>query len=163
MSTLKQDITALLDDDCDETRVALYNPRATVAAIRVRLEQPEPEPTVDDAFRILNRDYWDDVRGVVDEMKRAIRDHEVTSEEELYDYLCEHTEGHQRVIYTFQARWGLCCSDNPDAYEEETGEKPASVEAQMLVAFQADIRARLSSYDELCEELEEERQEAEQS
>jgi hypothetical protein len=30
-------ITQLLDDDCDETRVALYNPRATVAAIRREL------------------------------------------------------------------------------------------------------------------------------
>lgn len=31
-------IEALLDNDCDETRVALYNPRATVAAIREVLE-----------------------------------------------------------------------------------------------------------------------------
>ena len=32
-------ITALLDDDCDATRVALYNPKTTVAAIRRELEQ----------------------------------------------------------------------------------------------------------------------------
>ncbi len=38
-------IGALLDDDCDETRVALYNPRATVAAIRNVLEQAQTELT----------------------------------------------------------------------------------------------------------------------
>lgn len=31
-------IEALLDDDCDETRVALYNQRVTVAAIRKVLD-----------------------------------------------------------------------------------------------------------------------------
>ncbi len=38
-------ITALLDDDCDETRVALYNPRATVAAIRRELESAAEDLT----------------------------------------------------------------------------------------------------------------------
>ena len=38
-------ITALLDDDCDETRVALYNPKTTVAAIRRELEQASAELT----------------------------------------------------------------------------------------------------------------------
>lgn len=38
-------ITALLDEDCDETRVALYNPRATVANIRRVLEQAESDLT----------------------------------------------------------------------------------------------------------------------
>lgn len=33
------EVGALLDADCDETQVALYNPRATVAAIRKVLEQ----------------------------------------------------------------------------------------------------------------------------
>ncbi len=32
-------ITALLDEDCDDTRIALYNPRHTVAKIRRELEQ----------------------------------------------------------------------------------------------------------------------------
>lgn len=34
-----QRIEALLDEDCDETRVRLYNPNSTVAAIRRALEQ----------------------------------------------------------------------------------------------------------------------------
>jgi hypothetical protein len=36
-------ITALLDDDCDETGVALYNPRSTVAGIRRVLESAAAE------------------------------------------------------------------------------------------------------------------------
>ncbi len=38
-------ITALLDDDCDETRVALYNPKTTVGSIRRVLEQASAELT----------------------------------------------------------------------------------------------------------------------
>jgi hypothetical protein len=34
-------ITDILDNDCDETRVALYNPRSTVAEIRKVLEQAD--------------------------------------------------------------------------------------------------------------------------
>jgi hypothetical protein len=38
-------IEALLDDDCDETRVALYNPKATVGNIRRELEQAQEDLT----------------------------------------------------------------------------------------------------------------------
>ncbi|HXJ69871.1 MAG TPA: hypothetical protein VNM39_13255 [Verrucomicrobiae bacterium] len=38
-------ITALLDEDCDETKVALYNPRVTVGNIRRELEQARDELT----------------------------------------------------------------------------------------------------------------------
>jgi len=161
VSRLADDITAILDGDCDATRVALYNPRRTVAAIRERLAKPEPEPTVDDAIRILNRDYFDDVRGIVEDCKRAIRDGEVSSDDELRDYLHESVDGCQRVIHTFQARCGLLSSDHPDAYEDETGERPSDVSVQMYWALMADVNDRLESYDELCEELEEERQRAE--
>jgi len=156
MSRLAADITAILDANCDETRVALYNMRSTVAAIRERLAQPEPEPTVDDAIRILNRDYFDDVRGIVEDCKRAIRDGEVCSDDELNDYLVESCDQHQRVIYTWQARLGLLSTDNADAYEDEFGEKPATVELQMCMALRADVQSRLETYDEIRAELDNE-------
>lgn len=158
--TLAQDITQILDDDCDETRVALYNPRATIAKIRERIET-EPAISVDEAMRVLNHDYWDGVRGIVDELGQAIRDGEITDDESFYEYLDKATDGHQRVIYTHKARLGLCFTNNVDAYEEEFGEKPPTVEAQMLMSLRWDVMAKTGTYDEFCEELEEARQRAE--
>lgn len=152
--SLADDITRILDKDCDETRVALYNPRATVAAIRKRVEV-EREPTVDDAMRVLNRDYFDDVRGIAEELKRAVKDGEVTNEEEYCDRLNEVCNDHQRVIYTFQARIGMLCTDNASACEDETGEPARSVEAAMCWALIADVNAH-TDYDSIVAELEEE-------
>lgn len=158
--TLAKDITHILDSDCDETRVALYNMRSTVAKIRERIEEETPI-SVDEALRVLNHDYWDDVRGIVDDLAQAIRDGEITDSESFQEYLDQTTDGHQRVIYTHQARLGLCFTNNADAYEEEIGEKPPTVEAQMLMALRADVMAKTGTYDEFCEELEEARQRAE--
>lgn len=116
---------------------------------------------VDEALRVLNHDYWDDVRGIVDDLGRAIHDGEITDDESFYEYLDETTDGHQRVIYTHQARLGLCFTNNADAYEEEFGEKPPSVEAQMLYALRADVLAKTGTYEGFCEELEEARQRVE--
>lgn len=158
--TLAQDITRILDGDCDETRVALYNPRSTVAKIRERIET-EPEVSVDEALRVLNHDYWDDVRDIVDDLARAIRDGEITDDESFQEYLDETTDGHERVIYAHQSRLGLCFTNNADAYEEEFGEKPPSVEAQMLMSLRWDVMAKTGTYEEFCEELEEARQRVE--
>jgi hypothetical protein len=147
-------IEALLDADCDETRVALYNPRSTVAAIRMVLAEPTEPPSYDEAWRVVERDYWDDVRGLVEECKRAVKDGEVSDDSELSDHLHEQVDGHQRVIYTHQARVGLCCTDNPEAYEDETGEKPPTVEAAMYYALMADVRRRLESFDDIKAEIE---------
>jgi len=148
-------IEALLDADCDETRIALYNPRATVAAIREVLAEPE-SISVDAALSVLNRDYFDDVRGIAEDCKRAVKDGEVSNDEELSDYLHQTVDGHERVIYTYQARIGLVCTDSVDAYEDETGEKPPSAEVQMFWALMQDVRDRLGDFDAIKAELESE-------
>lgn len=117
--------------------------------------------SVDEALRVLNTDYWDDVRGIVDELGQAIRDGYIKNSEEFSESLDDATNGHQRVIYTYQALLGLCFTNNVDAYEEEIGGKPPTVEAQMLMALRADVMAKTGTYDEFCEELEEARQRAE--
>jgi hypothetical protein len=48
----------------------------------------------------------------------------------------------------------LCCTDNPEAYEDETGEKPPTVEAAMYYALMADVRRRLESFDDIKAEIE---------
>lgn len=116
--------------------------------------------TVDQAVGVLNRDYFEDVRGIADDLKRAVKDGEITSEEEFYTYLDESCDGHQRVIYTFRARLGLISTDNLEAYESEFGEKPPTVEAQMYAALRADVMARCS-YDDIVSELDEEKEKSE--
>lgn len=161
MAKTKADrIESLLDADCDETRVALYNPRTTVAAIRAVLAEPDETPTYDEAWRVIERDYWDDVRSVVDECKRAVRDGEVTDDSELSDHLHQAIDNTQRVIYTHQARVGLCCTENPEAYEDEMGEKPPTVEAAMFMAMMADARRSLEDFDTIKAELESESENA---
>jgi hypothetical protein len=114
------------------------------------------EISYDDAWRVINADYWDDVRGIAAEAKRLVKDGEATDDESLYELLNEHIDSHQRVIYTHQARIGLCCTNNVDIYEDETGERPPGVEAQMFAALLADVLTMVSSYDDLASELAEE-------
>lgn len=148
-------IEALLDADCDETRVALYNPRSTIAAIRAVLAEPTEAPSYDEAWRVIERDYWDDVRGVVEDCKRAVKDGEVSDDSELSDYLHQSIDGTQRVIYTHQARVGMACTDHPDAWHE-FGEETPAVEAQMFWAMMADVQDRLEDFDTIKAEIESE-------
>jgi len=108
-----------------------------------------------EAWRVIERDYWDDVRGIREEMKRAVKDGEVSDEDEFRDHLHEQVDGHQRVIYTHQARVGLCCSSHPDAAEDEMGEPARDVSAQMYWALMADV-CESCDYDTIVSELESE-------
>ena len=110
----------------------------------------------DDAWRVIMAYYWDDVRSVDTEIRRMVKDGELTEESELYDAIHEACENTQRVIYTHQAKVGLCCTNNADAYEEEIGEKPPTVEAQMCMALIADVTARLDDIEWPGDEAEEE-------
>lgn len=109
---------------------------------RTNLATKAEEITYDDAWRIIEKDYWDDVRGIVEDIESRIKSGDIT-EDNLNDALHEECDGHQRVIYTHQARVGLCCTDNADAYEEEMGEKPLTVESQMYMALRQDVLLRL--------------------
>lgn len=115
-----------------------------MATIRAEIEEP---PSYDDAWRVIEADYWDDVRSVDAKIRRMVKDGELTEESELYDAIHEACENTQRVIYTHQAKVGLCCTNNPDAYEEEIGDKPETVEAQMCMALIADVTARLDDIE----------------
>lgn len=79
------------------------------------------EEQVKSAVSVIQRDYYADVASVVEDLKRAIKDKEVTSREGADEWLHEAVEGTQRVIYTWQSRLGLLVSDNADAYFEEMG------------------------------------------
>lgn len=108
----------------------------------------------DDAWRVIEADYWDDVRGAVEELTRGIKDGEIEDKEEFHDRLHEYVDSMQRVIYTHQARVGMACTDNPTACEDETGDKSETVEGAMFWALMADIGERCN-YNDIVAELEE--------
>src|SRR6266487_4267848 len=105
------------------------------------------EAEVNAAVRVLQRDYQDDVQGIVGEMRRQAREGEVDADD-FFERLDEQVDGHQRVIYTHEARLGMCCTDNPEAYEDEMGEQPGSVEQAMYFALRADVLAILGDFDD---------------
>jgi hypothetical protein len=118
------------------------------------------ETEVNDALAVLRRDYYADVRGLVDAWREARDWHRTNKPGEAFDAgdaLHQVVDSSQRVIYTYQARVGLLCTDNADACEEELGEKPESPEAAMFWALMADVRELLGdeySDDEPADEEE---------
>lgn len=114
-----------------------------MATIRAELDVP---PSYDDAWNVINQDYWNDVRRIDDEIRRMAKDGEI-DKDGLYDAIHEKCDNSQRVIYTRRARVGLCCTNNPDAYEEEIGDKPPTVEAAMCMALIADVTAQLDDIE----------------
>lgn len=114
----------------------------------------EESITVDQALSVIRRDHFDDVRGIAEEVTRAVKDGEV-DEDGFYDYIHEQCDNSQRVIYTFQAKLGMLCTNHDSAYQDELGEPAATVEAAMYMALIADVTALLGSFDDIKEELEE--------
>ena len=89
------------------------------------------EAEVKSAQDVLARDYWDDVRGLVEEVERRI--HEI----------CENT---QRVIYTWQAQLTICFADGDGMaeYAEEFGAQPTVEQAAWFV-LNRDVSERVYS------------------
>jgi hypothetical protein len=105
----------------------------------------ENETSVDDAVRVITRDYYNDVRHMAKDLATRMKAGEV---EDFSDALREDCDECQRVIYTFRAKLGLIASDNADAAADDLGDDEAArltVEARMYYALQADILERLSA------------------
>ena len=127
----------------------------------------EQQITVEQAERVLRAEYWDDVRGMADDARQAVKDGEVDDAEGLENWLSESIDGCGRVIYTTQAMDGLRWSDNDEAYFEEGLYQPENFKdgipwsALMFYALLADVREDLGDFDPLFEtEDEDEAEEA---
>lgn len=108
----------------------------------------------EEALRILRRDYWQDVRDVVEDLREEIKRGNLEPDAEAIDtWIHETIDGHQRVIYTHYARETLLFVDNPDAYEEEMGEKPQTVEQAAYFAFRKDVVDQIGNVDDLIAEF----------
>ena len=105
------------------------------------------EEDVNAAVAIIQRDYYQDVQGIADEILSAVKSGEITDDEGLEERLQQDVDGSARVIYTFQSKLGLLVCKNDEAYEDEFGEKPADVAVQMAYAMMADVRDALGDVE----------------
>ena len=101
------------------------------------------ERAVEEATRAITADYEKDVDDVADEMVRRVEDGEIEDRDQFQESLDEYIDGHQRVIYTWQARLGLLATSNGDAYEDDFGEAPDTPEKAMYAAMQRDVWEQL--------------------
>ena len=116
---------------------------------------------------IKQRDYYENVSNVADDVKRAIKDKEITDAESLDTYLHETCDGAGRVIYTAQAQDCLRYSSNDSAYVNEFGGEEPNWSSMAFAAFRQDIieeleRRGIDVNDPCPEEEEEEEEEGEE-
>lgn len=121
--------------------------RRRSASKSVKKSDQITEEDVNAAVSIIQRDYYQDVKGIAEDILRAIKDGEITDVEQLEERLQQDVDGSARVIYTFQSKLGLLVTSNDEAYEEEFGEKPQDIAAQMAYAMLVDVREELGEIE----------------
>lgn len=79
------------------------------------------ETQVDEAFRVLQADYYSDVREIAKYAIDEIKNGNIKEVEDLDTWLHQTIDGYERVIYTNQARLVGVLSDNRDVGLDELG------------------------------------------
>lgn len=107
------------------------------------MSENENAPDLDHAFSEIRRWYYSGVRRLVDCLIEESRDEKHEDADSAREWLTERvdedTDGHEFVIYTFKAKCVCLASDNEDAYTDEIGEPPPTVEAQAYMAMRRDV------------------------
>lgn len=114
--------------------------RRRSASKSVKKSDQITEEDVNAAVAIIQRDYYQDVASIGEELIRLVKDGQISNDEQLEERLQQEVDGSARVIYTFQSKLGLLVCKNDEAYEDEFGEKPADVAVQMAYAMIQDVR-----------------------
>lgn len=113
--------------------------QARKCLVEVRQDVEADEDLAKAALDIVNNYYWSTIRGdAADFLKRA-KEGEFESDEQLSDLLREYVDSHYWVTYTYWSRVALVCTNEPDAYEDEFGEKPPGPEQAAYAAIMNDI------------------------
>lgn len=76
----------------------------------------------EDAMRVLNKEYWEGVRGLAEEVTRLVKDEGMEEGDALHQVV----DGSYWVIYTHANFQVLMCSTNHDAYTEDFGDIPGN-------------------------------------
>lgn len=109
----------------------------------------------------LRQEYWTEIRSICDEAKAEVISGEIADEDALNDWLHEHIDGHEFVIYTFKNHIVLLVSGNDGAYVEELGAEGLVDKHGCLnwagmayMAMLADVRETIDSWDDMVAEKE---------
>jgi hypothetical protein len=78
--------------------------------------------THDEAMRVLRAEYYQGVRGIVQELAERLKEGDI---DDWHDAIHQAVGGSYWVIYTHANFQVLLCSDNHDAYMEDMGQVPA--------------------------------------
>jgi hypothetical protein len=95
------------------------------------------------AFNALRSWYYAKVKEWAEDFDGRLAEREWEDEESFRESFDQETDGAACIIYTAQAKAVCLASDNEDAYVEEFGEEPGTVEARALMAFRRDILERM--------------------
>ncbi len=102
--------------------------------------------TFTQGVQLLSKWYNDECRDCARQVLLEARENrELRRDRDENEILQELIDGHEYVIYTFKAQLVVAFSDHSDAYEDELGEKPPTVEAQACMAMIADVREYMDS------------------
>lgn len=128
-----------------------------ITVTRIIPRPPTADERLDAARSQLRADYWNDVRGVVDDVKLDIERRNLTTEDEVSEYIDQACDGHERVIYTGQAIECLLFTRNDDAYFDQYCDYPDTTDGMQWtllasMAFRADVSDELGNATELLEE-----------
>lgn len=105
----------------------------------------DTEVSFDAAVRAIRSWYYSEIRSIAEEAIKECNSHHDDSDDEdtrrewLTEWVDETTDGHNYVIYTFKAKCVCLASDNEDAYADEIGLAPPTVEAQACMAMRRDV------------------------
>lgn len=113
------------------------------------LSSEDAEAMMKLAQDIIRADYYADVRGIGDEVLGEIKNGDITTKEQLDESVRHSVDGSHTVIYTYAAKLALTATDNADAYQEETGEKPESPEVAIAFAMMTDVNEYVWAHDEV--------------
>jgi hypothetical protein len=103
---------------------------------------------------IAEREYRETVSGIVEDLKRAVHDGEVTDRDGAMDWLHDTIDGHHDVIYTYAAQEVVRHSRNDGAYFEQFGDegavKDGAINWSVLAycALEADVLEEIGDLDE---------------
>lgn len=109
-------------------------------------------PKVQKAVNEIERAYLKVVNNIIEELMDNVKAGEIEDSDALQDRL--HEEVDSAVLYTWDARLMLIATDNPDAYEDDFGDKPEGPEQAAYASLMSDIQDRLD-VNELFEDEDE--------
>jgi len=111
-------------------------------------------------FDLIKDAYNNELRTIIKEAKREVKLGRIISEDELIEWLEQTVDGHEYIMYTWQAQAVLLASENSNTYLEEFGSegfiKDGEINWEVLAysAMLLDLQQLMPPFEELTEEKE---------